>query len=93
MNDLYRSRRSRSCSIWLLAHTLPLPTPVSKLDPWAIHRKTEKERQVAGGRGRKGLGGGGVVESYDLKKPGSSINHSILSGREELSCLWTLFDR
>jgi hypothetical protein len=40
--------------IWLLAHPLP-PSAVSKLDP-ATHRKTEKERQLADGRGGKGAG-------------------------------------
>jgi hypothetical protein len=39
--------------IWLLAHPLPLST-VSKLD--RLHRKTEKERQLADSRGVKELG-------------------------------------
>jgi hypothetical protein len=41
----------------------------------ATHRKTEKERQFAEGRG-----GGRTAESYDRKEGWSSINHSIFSG-------------
>jgi len=41
-------------------------------------RKTEKERQLADGRGWEG--GGRGAESYDRNKAWSSINHTILSG-------------
>jgi hypothetical protein len=37
------------------------------------HRKAEKERQFAGGRGNR-------AESYDRKKAWVSINQTILSG-------------
>ncbi len=47
----------------------------------ATHRKTEKERQLADGRG--GEGGGGA-KSYESEEALSSINHSIFS---EDSCL------
>ncbi len=49
--------------------------PVGRRWP-AIHRKTEKERQLADGkRGRDG----GVAKSYDGEISWSSINHTILS--------------
>jgi hypothetical protein len=63
--------------IWLLSHLLPL-SPVSKLDRG--HGKTEKERQLADGRGVKGLG---AELRINLKKAQSSINHSILCGLHE----------
>jgi hypothetical protein len=53
-NDLQRGRPSRCRMIWLLAHPLP---PVVRP---ATQRKTEKERQLADGRG---------AQSYDRKKP------------------------
>jgi hypothetical protein len=40
----------------------------------ALHRKTEKERQIADGGG----GGRGAKSSYDNEKAWSSINYSIL---------------
>ncbi len=43
----------------------------------AKHRKTEKERQLADGRGREGGGRGAI--SYDCKKAWASIYHSILT--------------
>jgi hypothetical protein len=57
--------------IQLLAHSLPR-SPV-RASP-ATHRKTEKEKQVADGRG-----GWQGAESYDSMKALSSMNHSILS--------------
>jgi hypothetical protein len=51
------------------------PPPTSPLLPsvrsTAIHRKTEKERQLADGR----RGGGGGAKSYDGAQAWSSINH------------------
>jgi hypothetical protein len=52
----------------------PSPSPLRL----ATHRNTEKERQLAPGRG--GERGGRRAESSDRKKAWSSINHSILSG-------------
>jgi hypothetical protein len=57
--------------IWLL---LPYPSPPPLI---RIHRKIEKERQLADGRGGKGDGRG--AKSYERKKAWSSINHSIPS--------------
>ncbi len=57
--------------IWLLFHPLS-PSTVNRRDRRHTG-KTEKEWQVADGRG-------GGAESYDRKKAWSSINHSILSG-------------
>ncbi len=55
--------------IWLLAH------PLSRQEHRpVIHRKTEKERQLADGRGEEGEER--EVESYDRKKAWSSINKS-----------------
>ncbi len=62
--------------IWIGSSPNLSPPTVSKSRP-ATHRKTEKERQLADGRGR-GRGWRGV-ESYDRKKVWSSINHSKLS--------------
>jgi hypothetical protein len=47
------------------------------LDP-ATHRKTEKERQLADGKGGEEVGGG--AKSYDGEKVWSSKNRSILRG-------------
>jgi hypothetical protein len=58
------------CMIWLLSRQETRP---------ATHRKTEKERQLADGRG---VGGGGGAKSYEGEKTWPSINHSILSGEE-----------
>ncbi len=65
---------SRPRMIWQFPHPLP-PSLVSSFD--RRHRKTEKERNLADGRG----GGGGGANSYDVEKPWSSVNHSILSSR------------
>ncbi len=54
--------------IWLLPHPLS-----SQWAPPATHRKTEKERQLADGRG--GEGGGRGAESYNGKKAWPSINY------------------
>jgi hypothetical protein len=46
----------------------------------ATRGKTEKERQLAYGRGgERGEGGGRGAESYNRKKAWSYVNHSILS--------------
>ncbi len=55
----------------------PPPLPFSR--QWArraTHKKTEKERQCAGGSGRGGDGGG--TKSKDRKNVWSSINHALL---------------
>jgi hypothetical protein len=67
-------RLSRGPLIWFLAH--PLPRSRQKARP-ATHRKTEKERQLAHGRG--GEGGGRGTESFYRKEAWASTNHSILS--------------
>jgi hypothetical protein len=51
--------------IWLLPPSVPEARP-------ATYRKTEKERQLAPGRG------GGVAKGYDGEEVWYSINHSIL---------------
>ncbi len=53
----------------------PFPLSPQQARP-AIHRNTEKERQLAVGRG----GGGWGAETYDRTKAWSSINHSIFFG-------------
>jgi hypothetical protein len=40
----------------ILLHARPSPSPVSKMHGPATHSKTEKERQYADGRKRKGTG-------------------------------------
>jgi hypothetical protein len=62
--------------IWLLAHPLPPFSPVSQLDK-ATQKNTVKERQVAHGRWREGVG---EEPNHPIVKAWSSINHSILSG-------------
>ncbi len=63
---------------------LLFPSPLScQRAPPATDRKTEKERQLAGGRGGKGMGRK-PTNSYDSKKAWSSINHTILSGNKQL---------
>jgi hypothetical protein len=50
LNDLYGTMLSRSRMICLLPH--PSPSPLSRQEARpAIHRKTEKDRQLADGRG------------------------------------------
>jgi hypothetical protein len=44
--------------------------------------KTEKESQLADGRG-----GGEGARSYDAEKAWSSINHSVLSGRNHAALI------
>ncbi len=62
--------------IWLLPHP---PTPPFPSVSWTgdTQGETEKERQLADGRGW--WGGGGGAESNSRKKACSSINHSVLS--------------
>jgi hypothetical protein len=60
--------------ILLLVH--PLPLSRQKGRP-AAHRKTEKDRQLAHGRG--GEGGGRGTESFDRREAWAFTNHSILS--------------
>jgi hypothetical protein len=61
---------SRRHKIWLLPHP---PSPVSKLDRQHTGRRRKRDNLLTGGIGWEG------AKSYD-RKPGSSINHSILSG-------------
>ncbi len=58
LNDLWRTIFFGRM-LWLLPHPLPPPSPVSKPECMATHRKTEKERQLAEGRGGWRWGGGG----------------------------------
>jgi hypothetical protein len=53
----------------------------------ATDRKTEKERQVTGG---KGAGGGRGAESYERNKAWPSINHSWLATERTLSKMQAL---
>ncbi len=63
--------------------TLLLPHhPLNPARP-AMHRKTEKDRQLADGREWGGGVGGG--KSCDREKAWSSMNHSILSGTGNLA--------
>jgi hypothetical protein len=62
--------------IWLLAHHLHF-FPVRNLDRRHTGRMRKRDNFLTGEGGRGG--GEEPTESYDRKKPWSSINHSILS--------------
>jgi hypothetical protein len=66
----------------------PSPPPLTSISSTcdAIHRKTEKERQLADGRRREG--GRRGAESYDRKKAWSSVNNSTLFGIFSLNKRW-----
>jgi hypothetical protein len=66
----------------LLAHPLPPPSPVSKLDPRHTGRLRKRDNMLPGKREEWG---GRGAESYDRKKAWPSINHSLLSAHISLS--------
>jgi hypothetical protein len=72
LNDLWRTRLSRSCMIWL--HPPPLP-PSS--DRQHIGRLKKRDNFLMGEEGEE-VGGG--AKSYDGEKAWVSINYSKLSG-------------
>ncbi len=74
LNYLYRTRRSRRRMIWFLRP--PPPSLVRKPDRRHIVRLRKRDNLLTG----EGEGAGKEPNITTARKPGSSINHSILSG-------------
>jgi hypothetical protein len=75
LNDLWRTRLFRRRMIWLLAH----PHLSCQQDAALSQSSCVSPVELTDGRGGRGERG---AKSYDSEKAWSSINHTILSGRD-----------